>query len=80
MIKRNSFDSKYMNVHKINISSWSETYRTVFPWRSDIEQNKISAIPSRNNDDHDDDNKNNNDNNSDNNPVLYLFTCLLKTT
>jgi hypothetical protein len=72
MIKRNSFYSKYVNVPTININSWRKSCtRAIFSWRSDIEQNKVCDIPSRNIDDDDDDDNNNNNNN--NNIVIQLF-------
>jgi hypothetical protein len=43
-IKKNSFGSKY-----VNINSWSASVRrAIFTWRADIEQNKVSGLPSRN--------------------------------
>jgi hypothetical protein len=41
--------SKYVNVLADNISSWCTFSRgTIFKWRADIEQSKVSDIPSRN--------------------------------
>jgi hypothetical protein len=52
--------SKYVNVPANNINSWCTSDRgTIFTWEADIEQCKVSDIPSRNSET----NNNNNNNN-----------------
>lgn len=44
MVKKNSSDFKYVNIHS-NISNWSVSGReTVFTWGSDIQQIKVSDV------------------------------------
>jgi hypothetical protein len=48
MIKENIPGSEYVNV-PANISSWCTSSRgTIFTWGADIEQSKVSDIPSSN--------------------------------
>jgi hypothetical protein len=48
-IKEYVVGSEYVNVPAYNISSWSISCRgTIFTWGADIEQSKVSDIPSRN--------------------------------
>jgi hypothetical protein len=43
MVKRNSLGSKYINVHKNNISSWrGSSRREIFTWRVDTEDRNVS--------------------------------------
>jgi hypothetical protein len=49
MIKAGVPGSEYFNVPADNISSWCTSRKgTVFTWGADIEQSKVSDIPSRN--------------------------------
>jgi hypothetical protein len=49
MIKRIFLGSKYVNVPANNISSWSASSRgTISGWGADIEQSKVSDVPSSN--------------------------------
>jgi hypothetical protein len=60
--------SEYVNVPADNISSWCTSSRgIIFTWRADIEQCKVSDIPSRNSETNNFQNNNNNNSNNDNN-------------
>jgi hypothetical protein len=49
MINRSSFGSKYISVPTNNISSRSASSRkAIFTGRADIEQSKVSDVPTRN--------------------------------
>jgi hypothetical protein len=49
MTEENVPGSKYVNILAYNISSWCTSSRgTIFKWGTDIEQSKVSDIPSRN--------------------------------
>jgi hypothetical protein len=49
MIKVKVSGSEYINFPADNISSWCTSSRgTIFTWRADIEQCKVSDIPRRN--------------------------------